>query len=144
MLARILQNLRIGHTRFKRCVEYLLGKDTRGIMLYLVGTPTKLRFDDQASDAEIVGVIVKAVDISGETRQISPTVERHDILSAEGVIGAICWKSITEKYIIPIAIGNSWKFMHIAADSDSANYKMISAIAEDFAEFRRPLSSFTP
>ena len=113
-------------------------------MLCWGGTPAKLFFDNQASSAEIVGAIVKAGTIIGETRQIAPTVERPDIRTAEGILGAIGWKSIKENYIKPLVSGNEWKFLHITVDSASANYKMIRTIVADCAEFPRLIVSFTP
>ena len=101
-------------------------------------------FDNQASSAEIVGAIVTAVNTNGETRQIAPTVERPDIRTAEGILGAIGWKSIKENYIKPLMTGNGWKFLHIKVDSACVNYKMIRIIVADCAEFPRLIVSFTP
>ena len=108
------------------------------------GTPTKLFSDERAATTEIVGAIIKAVGTNGEVRELSPIVNRPDVRTAGGILGAIGWSSIKENYLKPLTAGNSRKFLHISADSAAVNYRMVRNIVADCSEFPRLIVSFSP
>ena len=76
--------------------------------------------------------------------QIAPYLSRPIERTSEGMLGAIKWKQISEKYLIPLVSGGSWRFLYVVVDSSADNYKMMRSIIAETTQRTRLIVVFSP
>ena len=113
-------------------------------MLKWGGAPSKLFFDGHARTVELVGTCITAVSSEGDNMQIAPYLSRPIERTSEGMLGAIKWKQISEKYLIPLVSGGSWRFLYVVVDSSADNYKMMRSIIAETTQRTRLIVVFSP
>ena len=76
--------------------------------------------------------------------QIAPYISRPIERTAEGILGAIKWKQINDKYVSRLVSGGYWRFLYVVVDSAAVNFKMMRPIISETMQRSRLIVVCSP